>query len=68
MPKPVHTLDTHCHCMKNIKNIIKYFNPLQMPLDISNKPVFAKNEIQFRFFDKSGPQSTLQFFFHISIY
>ena len=47
--KKVHTLDAQYHIMSLIKNHISYINKDQIPVDVSDQPVFAlSKELQLR--------------------
>ena len=51
----VETLQSQFHCMNIIKNTIHYINPNQVPVDISDQPVYAlSKEVQLRYHSVFG--------------
>ena len=49
IPEPVHTLNMQYHCMKIIMQTVNFLNPGQIPVDVSDQPVYAlTKELQWR--------------------
>ena len=49
IPEPVHTLIMQYHCMKIIMQTVNFLNPGQIPVDVSDQPVYAlTKELQWR--------------------
>ena len=49
IPEPVHTLNMQYHCMKIIMQTVNFLNPGQIPVDVSDQPVYASTkELQWR--------------------
>ena len=59
IPEKVNTLQTQCHCMTFNINLTRVLNPIQTPVDVSEKPVYAlTKELQYRYphlFEKYYP-------------
>ena len=54
--KKVATLKAQFHCMNIIKDTINFINPTQVPIDVSDQPVYAlSKEIQLRYPSMFGP-------------
>ena len=41
IPQPVHTLQTHYHCMKVIKETVNFLNPEQTHIDCCDQPIIC---------------------------
>ena len=46
IPKKVHTLATHYHCMKITKRTMNFFNPGQTPIDTCDQLVYALTKVE----------------------